>query len=235
MTHHFEPVLPLVRAAGIEPAGCLRAALAMAELHDANGGLLKASMASLGALAGLSTQQVRKHVHSLIKRGLLEVTANAHGGAPGSVPHYRFNLPLLRAQALQLGQTPDMFSVSAPPRLRFYAVAAQDLLLQMAIELRGQPGHRTVHFFWETNRGDVAYGWGPLQALLAPSFCKGAWTGQLHPHPGAIAGAGPVSVDAETSDVLRRWAQDVALGRAESEQSSNNQPALPQGADDSDH
>ena len=119
MNQSFEPVLPLVQGAAIEPAACLRTALAMAELHDVNNGVLKASMASLADLVGLSTPQVRKHVHALISLGVLEVTANAHGGAPGAVPHYRFNVLRLHALGQQLGRTPDMFQAPVVARKRF--------------------------------------------------------------------------------------------------------------------
>lgn len=216
MTHHFEPVLPLVRAAGIEPAGCLRAALAMAELHDANGGLLKASMASLGALAGLSKQQVRKHVHALISLGVLEVTVNAHGGAPGAVPHYRFNVLRLRTLSQQPGKTTDMFQTPLVTRQCFEATDEAGQRVGMVLELRGQPGMRVVRFVRPTVQGDLLYGQTRLQALLLPGFAKGAWTGWLNPQDGAPAWAGDVFTTPDTVEYLRQWAQAAALGRTES-------------------
>jgi hypothetical protein len=216
MTHHFEPVLPLVRAAAIEPAACLRAALAMAELHDANGGVLKASMASLAALAGLSTPRVRKHVHALITLGVLEVTANAHGGAPGAVPHYRFNVARLRALCQQPGSTPDMFSTPVVQRRSFYAFDEGDTLVEMAVEVRGRPGKRQVRFVRPTPQGDIPYGMTYLRALLLPPFAKGAWTGWLNPQDGAPAWADDVYTNPEAVECLRQWAQAAALGRTES-------------------
>ena len=216
MTHHFEPVRPFVRAAGIEPAGSLRAALAMAELHDANGGLLKASMASLGALAGLSKQQVRKHVHALISLGVLEVTANAHGGAPGAVPHYRFNVLRLRTLSQQPGKTPDMFQTPALARKRFDATDEAGRQADMVLEMRGQPGIRFIRFVRTTRQGDILYGQAPLKALLLPSFAKGAWTGWLNPHEGSPNWAEPVFTPPETIESLRQWTQQIALGRVES-------------------
>lgn len=217
MTHHFEPVLPLVRAAAIEPIPCLRTALAMAELHDMNGGVLKASMASLAALSGLSKQQVRKHVHALITMGVLEVTANAHGGAPGAVPYYRFNPCRLRSLAQRAGQTADLFSVeSPPPRMRFFAEDTEDVRQQMAIELHGRPGYRSVHFFLDSTGGDIAYGWTPITSLLRPPMSKGAWTGWLNPQAGSPTWALPVLASPQTIEKLRQWSQSAALGRVES-------------------
>lgn len=216
MTHHFEPVLPLVRAAGIEPAGCLRAALAMAELHDANGGLLKASMASLGALAGLSKQQVRKHVHALISLGVLEVTANAHGGAPGAVPHYRFNVLRLRALAQQPGSTSDLFEAAPVPRVSFVAADGAGGRHCMALELHGRPGKRTIQFYLESEHGDIPYGWAQLKVLMLPCPAAGSWTGWLNPEAGAPEGCVSVYTPPETVEELQRWAQAAALGRTES-------------------
>lgn len=216
MSQSFEPILPLVRAAAIEPAGCLRTALVMAELHDANCGVLKASMASLGALTGLSAQQVRKHVHSLIKLGVLDVTANAHGGAPGSVPHYQFDPFRLSALACRAGHTPDLFNGVPALRMTFFAEDTEDVRQQMAVELHGRPGSRSVEFFLDTPQGDIAFGWTPMETVLRPPFAKGAWTGWLNPQEGAPAWALPVFTSPETVGKVRQWVQSAALGRVES-------------------
>lgn len=216
MNQSFEPVLPLVQGAAIEPAACLRTALAMAELHDVNNGVLKASMASLADLVGLSTPQVRKHVHALISLGVLEVTANAHGGAPVAVPHYRFNVLRLHALGQQLGRTPDMFQTPVVARKRFDATDEAGHHAYMILEMRGQPGMRIARFVRTTQRGDVLYGQAPLQALLLPGFAKGAWTGWLNPHEGSPNWAEPVFAPPETIESLRQWAQQIALGRVES-------------------
>ena len=216
MNPEFQRVAPLVRAATIEPASCLRVALAMAELHDTNGGVLKASMASLAALAGLSTPQVRKHVHALISLGVFEVTANAHGGAPGTVPHYRFNVLRLRTLGEQSGRTPDMFHALVVAHKRFDATDEEGRQADMVLEMRGQPGMRIARFVRTTPRGDILYGQAPLQALLLPGFAKGAWTGWLNPHEGSPSWAEPVYAPPKTVESLRQWAQQVALGRVES-------------------
>lgn len=129
--------------------------------------------------------------------------------------------------------TGDLFS--PPPRRYFLADDESGLYQLMAMELHGQPGQRTVHFFLEAEQGDIGYGWGPMKMLLLPPFAKGAWTGQLNPQHGAPVWAHSVNTAPETMEELRLWAQDVALGRAESGPALNNQPALPQGANDSDH
>ena len=215
MSTMSEPVLPLVQMAAIEPAVCRRVALALAKAHDRNDGAFQASMATLASWVGLSAGQTLKHVHALISLGVLQVLANGNGGAAKAPPLYRFDMLRLRALANQPGRTPDLFNVTPPPRLRFYAVDAQGTLAQMAIELHGRPGHRSVRFIRENRQGDTPYGMTHLQALLLPVYAKGAWTGQLLPGPGAPSWAHPVTVDRETQLELRLWAQDTALGRIE--------------------
>jgi hypothetical protein len=215
MSATSEPVLPLVQTTAIEPAVCQRVALVLAKAQDRNGGAFQASMATLAAWVGLSAGQTRKHVHALISLGVLHVLANGNGGSAKAPPLYRFDALRLRSLAHQPGRTPDLFSVAPPPRLRFYAIDAQGTLAQMAIELHGRPGHRLVRFVSESRNGDIPYGVTNLQALLLPSFAKGAWTGQLLPAPGAPPRAHPVSVDQETQQELRHWAQNAALGRVE--------------------
>ena len=230
-----ESVLPLVQMAAIEPAVCRRTALVLAVAQDRNGGSFQASMATLAGWVGKSPGQTRKHVHALITMGVLQVLANANGGSSNALPLYRFDPLRLRALAHQPGQTSDLFNTAPPPRQRFYAVDTQNTLMQMAIELHGRPGQRAVRFCWETKQGEIPYGMTHLQALLLPSFAKGAWTGQLLPQPGAPEWAHPAAVDRETQQGLQVWAQDIALGRMESRRISNNQPAHPQGGNNSDH
>ncbi|MBV7428068.1 MULTISPECIES: hypothetical protein [unclassified Acidovorax] len=235
MSATLEPVVPLVQVAAIEPAACRRAALVLAAAQDRNGGSFQASMATIAGWVGMSQGQTRKHVHALFTMGVLKVLANGNGGSSKALPLYQFDPLRLRALAHQPGITSDLFNTAPAPRRRFYAVDTQNALKQMATELHGRPGQRVVRFVWETKQGDVAYGWGPLQMLLLPPFAKGAWTGQLNPQPGAPAGAKTVNTAAETVEELRAWAQDVALGRMENGRISNNQPAHPQGGNNSDH
>lgn len=215
MTSPAEPVLPLVQAAAIEPAVCRRTALVLAVAQDRNGGSFQASMATLAAWVGMSTGQTRKHVHALVTMEVLQVLANGNGGSSKALPIYQFNTLRLRVLAHQPGGTSDLFNAAPPPRRRFYAVDTQDTLMQMAIELHGRPGQRAVRFCWETKQGEVPYGMTHLQALLLPAYAKGAWTGQLLPQLGAPAWAHPATVDQETQQELRHWAQDAALGRVE--------------------
>lgn len=216
MTANKQHALPLVRAAAIEPSVCRRTALAIAAAADDAGGTLAASMSALASLVGLSTAQVRKHVHALIAMGVIEVTANAHGGAPGTVPHYRFNELRLRALAQQSGRTSDLFEAIPIPRMSFMSEDEAGERQHMAIELHGRPGQRFVKFFLQSTQGDVPYGWAPLQILLMPCLTVGSWTGWLNPDAGAPEGCLSVCTFPETVEELRHWAQSAALGRVES-------------------
>ena len=82
----LKTLVPLVHAAAFEPAGCQRVALVLAQMHDVGGGIVQATMGHIANRAGLSKAQARKHVHALITEGVLKVTGNAHGGAPGQSP-----------------------------------------------------------------------------------------------------------------------------------------------------
>ncbi len=218
MTEQFEPVLPLVRAAAIEPVACRRVALVLALEQDSNGGSLSASMASLSSLVGMSPGQTRKHVHALVAMDVLQVLANANGGSPQALPQYRFNALRLRALAEQPGKTHDLFHSSPVPRTRFFAADgedSEDARLGMAMELHGRAGDRSIRFFRESPQGDIAYGWAPLQMLMRPLMAKGAWTGWLNPEAGAPVWALSVYTFPEIAERLQRWAQEIALGRSE--------------------
>ncbi len=216
MTHNFnEPVAPLVHAAAIESPACRAVALILAELQDCSDGFIQASMATLAEHVGLSTVQTRKHVHALIRMGLLRVLANAHGGAPGSVPHYQFDVQRLRVLGQQPGATPDLFKAVAAPRRGFYAANESANLAIMAIELHGGPGLRCIRFVRQSEQGDVPYGTTPLKDFLRPFNSTGGWSGWLNPQKGAPSWTGPVFTAPETAEQLQRWAQETALGRSE--------------------
>lgn len=218
MNQQFHPVTPLVLAAGIEPPACRTVALALADLQDHCGASFAASMQQLAAVVGLSKVQTRKHVHTLTSMGVLKVIANAHGGAPGLVPHYSFDAPRLRELAQQPGKTPDLFDSAPVPRIRFFAADGEDAEFarqRMAMELHGRAGKRSIRFFQESAQGDIGYGRAPLQALMLPPFAKGAWTGWLNPQAGAPDSARSVYTFPETVEKLQQWVQDMALGRPE--------------------
>lgn len=210
-----EPVSSLVHAVHIESQACRAVALILAEMQDCGGGLIRASMATLAERVGLSTVQTRKHVHALIQMGLLRVLANAHGGAPGLVPHYQFDAQRLRALGQQPGATPDLFQAVAAPRRGFSAANESGTLATMAMELHGGPGQRFIRFVRESAHGDVPYGATSLKAFLLPLNAAGAWSGWLNPQKGAQSWAGPVVTAPETVEQLQRWAQETALGRSE--------------------
>ena len=218
MNQKIQPVTPLVLAAEIEPLACRTVALALADLQDHCGVSFAASMHQLACVVGLSKVQTRKHVHALIAMGVLKVTANAHGGAPDLVPHYRFDALRLRALAQQSGKTPDLFDTAPAPRMRFFAADGEDAEYarqRMAVELHGRAGARSIRFFQEHVHGDIAYGVAPLQMLMLPPFAKGAWSGWLSPQPGTPDWAQRVYTFPETVEKLQQWAQEMALGRPE--------------------
>ncbi len=226
MNQQFQPITPLVLAAGIEPPACRTVALALAELQDHCGTSFAASMQQLAGVVGLSKVQTRKHVHTLLSMGVLRVMANAHGGAPNLVPHYQFDTPRLRVLAQQLGKTPDLFNSAPVPRMRFFAADREDAEYarqRMAIELHGRAGNRSIRFFHESAQGDIGYGHAPLQVLMLPTFTKGAWSGWLNPQPGAPDWAHRVYTFPETVEKLQQWAQEMALGRSEGGAAANQQ------------
>lgn len=217
MSQTNPPILPLVRSVAIEPAACRRTALAMAAAADGAGGTLAASMATLARLVGLSTTQVRHHVHALTAIGVIEVTANAHGGAPGAVPHYRFNLTRLQAMATHAGNSADLFD-HAPE-----CVAAHRFVSEggapMVAKLVGQPGRRRVQFFRETAGGLRDYGQVALAHLLRPWRWRwqqeGSWDAVLYPVV-ELEDDYPEEIFPGEFEKLQQWAQATALGRIES-------------------
>ena len=218
MNQQFQPVTPLVLAAEIEAPACRTVALALADLQDHCGASFAASMHQLAGVVGLSKVQTRKHVHALVSMGVLQVTANAHGGAPSLVPHYRFDALRLRALAQQTGKTPDLFNFAPAPRMHFFAADGEEseyARQRMAAELHGRAGDRFIRFFQESAQGDIGYGCASLRVLMLPPCAKGAWSGWLKPQPDAPDWAHRVYTFPETVEKLQQWAQEMALGRPE--------------------
>ena len=215
MNSHFQPVSPLVRAAGIKPAMRCRVALVLAALQDREGRRFPVSFGPQAELVGLPPDEVRSHLQALVALGALQVFSKPACGSPAPLPSYQFNELRLRSLADHGSRTLDLFGDWPPPRMPFLAGDPQGVCQLMAMELHGQPGQRTVHFFLDTPSGDVPYGWGPLSALLLPAIAKGAWTGALNPDDSAPARACSVETSPETMSELRQWAQVLALGRSE--------------------
>lgn len=217
MTTVHVPVLPLVRSVAIEPAVCRRTALAMAAAADSAGGTLAASMATLARLVGLSITQVRHHVHALVTTGVIEVTANAHGGAPGAVPHYRFNRTRLQALATHAGSSVDLFDLAQEcvGGFRFLSEGGAP----MVARLIGQPGQRRVQFFRETATGLRDYGQVALAHVLRPWRWRwqqeGSWDTVLYPVV-ELEDDFPEEIFPGEFEKLQQWAQAAALGRTES-------------------
>lgn len=69
--------------------------LRMADHCDNDGDSLYPSIASLARDCCMSEKQARRHVHSLIRDGYLEVVGNETGGAPGTTRHYHLCLERL--------------------------------------------------------------------------------------------------------------------------------------------
>jgi len=82
--------------------------LRLADHCDDNGDNLYPSIASLARACCLSEKQARRHVHSLIRDGYLQVVGNGTGGAPGTTRHYHLRLERLT------GGSPPMDGPTAP-------------------------------------------------------------------------------------------------------------------------
>lgn len=102
-------VLRRVWATDIQPAGRKLVAVKLADSCDDAGGSLFPSMAYIAASCNLSRAQAQRHVHALIADGYLSVIANAAGGAPGTVPHYKLHVDRLtesKSPARRMDATP---------------------------------------------------------------------------------------------------------------------------------
>lgn len=66
--------------------------LCMANRHNGVTGQLNPSVDDVARSCGISADQARRHLHSLIDAGLLEVIGNHYGGKPGQSRNYRLNL-----------------------------------------------------------------------------------------------------------------------------------------------
>lgn len=206
----MEPMLPLVEALNLEPAGRQRVALALAQLHDLEGHM-QASMLQIAAWAELSRVQARKHVHALIDDGILRILANAHGGAPGEAPLYEFNRERI---ADCLAAVPDLFQ--EPPKItgpthRFVSEGRA----RMVAELVGRPGQRRVQFYREADDGLRDYGSVALTDLLKPWRLKGQWDAVTYPVV-ELEDDYPEEIFPGEFEKLQQWAQAAALGRMES-------------------
>ncbi len=95
-----------VLRSGITPASLRLVAVVMADAFNEKTGRLCVSIRFVAERANVGERQARRSVRSLIEQGFLIVTANAAGGAPGAVPHYRLNLEKLIASG-PTGDTHD--------------------------------------------------------------------------------------------------------------------------------
>lgn len=218
MTTIVESVSRLVRALGIEPASRRHTALVLAGAQNDEHGVFAATMADIAAWTGLSKNQARKHVHSLISMGVLRVVANAHGGSPLDAPLYQFVASRLRDLAQDAGATPDLFEApEALPHFTFDGELEDSSAAVMLAVLSGRPGRRIVSFIRQSDDGPVAYGHLTMQAVLLPLSISQEWAGGwLAPDDGAPAWASPVFLPSDTAALIQSWAQFTALGRIES-------------------
>lgn len=206
-------MVALVRAAAIEPKSCRPVSFALAAIHDGNSGHVEVSMRNLAAAVQMSKAQTRKHVHALVALGVLEVTANAHGGAPGTAPVYCFKLGRLQALATGPGRTTDIFDAveQRRPTYRFVSEGRARMVAQLA----GRPGQRCVQFFRESDGGLQDYGQVPLSQLLLPWRLKGCWDAVLY-QVTTEEDNSPEEIFPGEFEMLQQWAQQAALGRVES-------------------
>ena len=89
--------------------------LALADWANDDGGSLYPSMSKIARKTCCSESQARRHVHSLVERGLLQVVANPHGGRPGATPHYQIDVSRLMGLAALYDDRTG--SASATPRI----------------------------------------------------------------------------------------------------------------------
>lgn len=209
-THHL---VPLVQAAAITPAGSRRVALVLAQAHDAGAGgeIVAMTMVQIASAAGLSKAQARKHVHALVKDGVLRVLANAHGGAPGEAPQYAFDRQRI---AQRLALVPDLFQ--EPPQIcgpTHYFVSEGNA--RMVAELVGRPGRRCVQFYRDVEGELRDYGRVPLSQVLSPWRLEGGWDAVTYPVV-ERENDYPEEIYPGEFEKLQQWAQAVALGRTES-------------------
>lgn len=96
----------------------LLALLALADWSDDEGRCWP-SIAAIGKKTRLSRSQAQRMVHRLIDVGIVSVTGNKTGGAPGSTRQYRINLSKLtgRMDATPTGSTGATGSVNATGRM----------------------------------------------------------------------------------------------------------------------
>lgn len=205
------PIFPLVQAVRLCPAGKRRVICFLAALHDVQSGRIETTMAEIAVAARLSKVQTRKHVHALIKDGLLRVVANAHGGAPGTAPRYALDRGHLEQLAARNG---DLFAepvrISGPTH-RFMSEGRAS----MVAELAGEPGRRYVQFYRESSSGLRDYDQVPLADLLRPWRLAGCWDAVVYPVV-ELEDDYPEEIFPGEFEQLQRWAQRAALGRVES-------------------
>lgn len=211
----LKTLVPLVHAAAFEPAGRQRVALVLAQMHDGGGGIVRATMGHIASRAGLSKVQARKHVHALISDGVLQVVGNAHGGAPGAAPHYRFSTARLQAMPMRVGHTADMFELAQHvcPECCIVSEGGAQLVAQLV----GPPGLRRVQFYRVASEGLRDYGQVPLSNVLSPWRLQqeGSWDAALYPMV-ELEDDYPEEIFPGEFEKLQQWAQAVALGRIES-------------------
>ena len=82
----------IVWEAQLKPTAIKLLVLALADWCDDSGGRLFPSMAAVGLKIGVSRSQAQRLMRTLIEAELLTVVGNAHGGKPGTTPHYQLNL-----------------------------------------------------------------------------------------------------------------------------------------------
>lgn len=89
------PALNAIWATDIRPTGQKLVALKLADHCNKDTNEMFVGMTAIAHACGISRSQAQRHVHALVKVGLLSVVRNQKGGPRGVVPHYRLNFERL--------------------------------------------------------------------------------------------------------------------------------------------
>jgi hypothetical protein len=90
-------VTRLVWGKRIEPPAKKLVVLWLADKCEDDGSRVFFYMKTLAATIGLTHKSAQRYVSALANEGLISATANRHGGAPGTVTHYRVHIDRIAA------------------------------------------------------------------------------------------------------------------------------------------
>ncbi|WP_141100743.1 hypothetical protein [Roseateles aquatilis] len=106
-----------VIASSLKPPTVKLTAVVLADALNERTGQLNLSLASIAERVGISRDQARRCVRTLLECQVLSIVANAAGGAPGLAPHYRLHFDRLTTlrETDGTGATPTGGTGATPP------------------------------------------------------------------------------------------------------------------------